>query len=68
MKTLKFKRDFDARPTPTLMRAYKKGSTYSGVTEADANAALAAGAAELVPDTPTASTEEATESPRRGRK
>lgn len=48
MKTVRMLRDFDYRPTPKFLTAFKGGKTYSRVPEAAAKAIVAAKAGEVV--------------------
>lgn len=48
MKTVRMLRDFDYRPTPRVVVAYKKDKTYSRVPEAAVKAIVAAEAGQIV--------------------
>jgi hypothetical protein len=48
MKTVRMFRDFDYRPTPKFLTAFKGGKTYSRIPEAAVKAIIEAKAGEIV--------------------
>lgn len=50
MRTVKMTKNFDFQANPQAVVAFRDGETYERVTEAQAEAIVAAGAGEIIPE------------------